>query len=287
MASFTVQVLIGLTSAMYLWLIAAGLALIFGVVRVLNAAHASLYMLGGYMGFTFYHLLGMDYGLALILSMISVGFIALFMERLFMRPLYGQPLEFQLLLTFAFVLVFDNVARMAWGTAFTLIKMPAGLAGNIYILDRPFPIHGLFTIGVGMALYFIMWFVISKTWWGRTIRAAASDREMASAVGVNVPALFSSTFMVAGMLAAFGGVLNLPMQVINASLGGEFIVPAFVVAVIGTLGNITGAFVAALIIGVVGAICTLYLPLYDVFIPYVIMAVVLIIRPGGLFGKPT
>jgi len=285
MENFLLQGLMGITSAMYLWMVAAGLALAFGVIGILNVAHGSFYMLGAFLLFTFYHLLGMNFALSLIIAIVSMGIIGALMERFFLRRIYDQPLEFQLILTFAFLLIFDGIARLIWGTAFTLVRVPKFLDGRISIMGSPFPLHSVFIICSGIGLFIAIWFVLGKTWWGKTIRAAASDREMANAVGINIRTLFTTAFAFAAMVAALGGALSLPATVVNPGLGGEIIIPAFVVTVVGTLGNMTGAFLGALIVGVAGAYSTYYVRPIELYAVYLIMAIILIVRPQGIFGQ--
>ena len=286
MDNFILQGLMGITSGMYLWMVAAGLALAFGVIGILNVAHGSFYMLGAFFLFTFYHLLGMNFGLSLILALASLAIVGALMERFFLRRVYNQPLEFQLILTFAFLLIFDGLARLIWGTAFTLVRVPNFLDGTVSIMGSPFPVHSVFIIFSGIALFIAISLGLGKTWWGKTIRAAASDREMANAIGINIRTLFTSSFAAAAAVAALGGALSLPATVVNPGLGGEIIIPAFVVTVVGTLGNMTGAFIGALIVGVAAPLLHILFPgHWGLYAVYLIMAIILIVRPQGLFGE--
>lgn len=285
MEAIILQGLNGLTAAMYIWLVAAGLTIAFGVLGVLNLAHGSLYMLGGFFAFTFFHLLGLNFALSIILAIIGVGICGFLMERFFLRPIYGEALEIQLILTFAFILILDNATRYIWGTAFTLPKMPSLLEGRVHIAGGTFAIYNLFIIATGVAVFAIVWLILDKTWWGKSVRAAASDREMANAVGINIRTLFSTAFIFAAMVAAVGGAVSIPVRVITSGIGGTIIVDAFIVLVIGSLGSLKGAFVAALIIGLVSAYCQLYIPGMQMFVPYLVMAIVLTIRPQGIFGE--
>jgi len=275
----------GLAAAMFIWLVAAGLTVAFGVLGILNLAHGSLYMLGGFFAFSFFHLLGMNFALSIILAIIGVGICGFLLERLFLRRVYGEALETQLILTFAFILILDNATRYIWGTAFTIPRMPSFLEGTIPIMSRAFPIYSVFIIIVGVAVFAVVWLILDKTWWGKTVRATASDREMANATGINIRTVCSLAFVFSAMIAAVGGAVSIPVRVITAGIGGSIIVPAFIVLVIGSLGSLKGAFVAALIIGLVGAYCQLYAPGIQIFVPYLIMAIVLMARPQGLFGE--
>lgn len=284
MTNVIYQGLIGIAAAMLLWLVAAGLTIAFGVCGILNIAHGALYMFGGYFLFTFYQLLGINFWLSLAFALISVAIIGLIMEVLFLRPIYKEPIEIQLVITFAFVWVFDDLAKLIWGPASKVVAMPNLFEGFVFILGRPFPRYSLFIICAGVAMAVIIWLLLDKTWWGKSIRASALDREMASALGINIRKLLSGAFMFAASIAGLGGALAVPLRVVGPGIGATIIVQAFVVTVIGGLGNLKGAFVGALIVGVVGSFCTLYIPVFEMFIIYAIMAIVLLIRPQGLFG---
>lgn len=285
MEALLFQMLAGITSGMFLWLIAAGLSIAFGVLGVLNLAQGSLYMLGGFFALTFFHYLGMNFTLSLILAMVSVGICGFLLERFFLRPIRREPLEHQLILTFAFILILDNVTRYIWGTAFIVPKMPSLLDGSIQIMGRGLPSFHVFIIALGVAVFVVLWLVLDKTWWGRTVRATTSDREMATAIGIDIRTIFATTFVLASAVAALGGAAGIPLKTINPGVGGRIIVDAFVVLVVGSLGSIPGAFVGALIIGVAGAYAQLYMPGIHLFVPYLIMAIVLTIRPQGIFGE--
>lgn len=285
MEALLFQGLTGLTAAMFIWLIAAGLTIAFGVIGILNMAHGSLYMLGGFFAFSFFHLQGMNFTLSIILAIIGVGICGFLLERFFLRRVYGEALEIQLILTFAFILILDNATRYIWGTAFTLPLMPNFLKGTIPIMSRAFPIYSIFILIVGVAVFAVVRLILDKTWWGKTVRATASDREMANATGINVRTVCSMAFIFAAMIAAVGGAVSIPVRVITSGIGGSIIIDAFIVMVIGSLGSLKGAFVAALIIGLVGAYSMLYFPGIHIFVPYLIMAIVLTVRPQGIFGE--
>jgi len=279
------QGLIGLSFSMYLWLLSAGLTLVFGVLGVLNFAHGSLFMLGAFAAFTFYGKLGINFFLSIVLSLISVGIVGAIFERFFLRKIYDIDLPYQLILTFGFILIFDDLVKMVWGGVAMIPPMPRFFEGNLSILNRPFPIYNLFIIFAGLAVALILWLLLEKTWWGRMIRASASDREMASAIGINIPILFTTVFVFSAMLAAIGGALGTPVRVVAPGIGTAMIVQAFVITVIGGLGNLKGAFVGALIVGILTSFGILLFPIFELFIIFVVMAVVLMVKPEGLFGK--
>lgn len=270
---------------MYLWLLAAGLTLVFGVLGVLNFAHGSLFMLGGYAAFTFYGQLGLNFWLSILLSLISVGVVGAILERFFIRRIYDLDHAYQLILTFGFILVFDDLVKIFWGGVAMIPPMPSYFEGTVSVFGRPYPYYNLFIILAGLTVALLLWLILEKTWWGRMIRAAASDREMTGAIGVNIPLLFTTVFVFAAALAALGGALGTPVRVVAPGIGAAMIIQAFVVTVIGGLGNLKGAFIGSLIVGVLTAFGTLLFPVFELFIIYAVMAVVLLIKPEGLFGK--
>lgn len=279
------QGLIGLSLAMYLWLLSAGLTLVFGVLGVLNFAHGSLFMLGAYFAFTFYGKLGWGFGISVMLSLVGVGLIGALMERFFFRRIYSLDIPYQLILTFGFILIFDDLVKMVWGGVAMIPPMPASLEGNLQILGRPFPVYNLFIILSGVAIALLLWVALERTWWGRKVRASAFDREMAGAIGVNIPTIFTTVFVFAAMLAALGGALGTPVRVVAPGIGTAMIIQAFVITVIGGLGNLKGAFVGALIVGVLTAYGILLFPVFELFIIFVVMGIVLMVKPEGLFAR--
>jgi branched-subunit amino acid ABC-type transport system permease component len=286
MQSIVHVVLAGLSAGMFIWLVASGLTLIFGVLGVLNFAHGSFYMLGAYVSFTLVKVLAPHFYLALLFGPLAVCLAGLVVERFFLRPVYRLELPYQLLLTFAFVLIFDNVVKLVWGGG--ALAPPAGLGplrGSVSILGRNFPIYSLFVIAVGPLVALALWAVLERTWIGRIVRAASSDREMASALGVRVPALFTGVFVFGTWLGGVGGALAVPyVGLLTPGMGESIIIEAFIVAVIGGLGSLKGAFVGALVIGILSAFGTRFFPTFDMFLTFILMAAVLLVRPRGLFG---
>jgi branched-subunit amino acid ABC-type transport system permease component len=278
------QGLVGLSVAMYLWLLAAGLTIVFGVLGVLNFAHGSLFMLGAYFAFTYYGLWGVNFWLAIALSLLSVGVVGYLMERLFLRHIYHLDHAFQLLLTFGFILIFDDAVKMIWGGVAKIPAMPSFFEGTLSAFGRPFPIYNIFIIGAGLLVAVVLWLLFEKTWWGKIVRASASDREMASAIGVNIPTIFTGVFVFGAMLGALGGALGTPVRVVAPGIGSAMIIQAFIITVIGGLGNLKGAFVGAVIVGIVSAYGILLFPVFELFLIFLIMAVVLMVKPQGLFG---
>ncbi len=285
MENFAFQGLIGLSLAMYLWLISAGLTIIFGVLKVVNFAHGSLFMVGAYLAYTFYGQLGLPFGLAVLLSLLGTGALGFVMERGFLRRIYQVDEAYQLLLTFGFILILDDAVKIIWGGVFKIPPIPAFLDGSWPVLGRAFPVYNAFVIAVGLLVAVLLWVMFDRTWWGRIVRATASDREMANAIGINVPWVFSAVFAFGAMLAALGGAIGIPVRVVAPGIGATMIIQAFIITVIGGLGNLKGAFISSLIVGVLSAYGTLFFPVFELFFIFVIMAVVLLVRPQGLFAR--
>jgi branched-subunit amino acid ABC-type transport system permease component len=243
-------------------------------------------MLGAYCSFTVLSRLGDNFWLGLMLGPLCVCVAGYVIERFFLRYVYQLELPYQLLLTFAFVLLFDDLVKIIWGAGSLGSPSVPGLAGSVSILGRNFPTYSLFIIIVGPLVALGLWALIEKTWYGRIIRAASSDREMASAIGVNVPVLFTAVFMFGTWLGAMGGGLAVPyIGLLTPGMGEAIIIDAFVVAVIGGLGSLKGAFLGALIIGLLSSFGTRFIPTFDMFLTFILMAVVLLWRPQGFFGE--
>jgi len=285
MENFAFQGLIGLSLAMYLWLISAGLTIIFGVLKVVNFAHGSLFMVGAYLAYTFYGQLGLPFGLAVLLSLLGTGALGFVMERWFLRRIYHVDEAYQLLLTFGFILILDDAVKIIWGGVFKIPPIPDFLDGSWPVLGRAFPVYNAFVIAVGLIVALLLWVMFDRTWWGRIVRATASDREMANAIGINVPRVFAAVFAFGAMLAALGGAIGIPVRVVAPGIGATMIIQAFIITVIGGLGNLKGAFISSLIVGVLSAYGTLFFPVFELFFIFVIMAVVLLVRPQGLFAR--
>jgi len=277
------QGLVGLSEAMYLWLVAAGLSLIFGVMRVLNFAHGSLYMLGAYFAWVTVRVTG-SFWLALLIGPAVVAGVGWVMEFGFLRRVYSAPEAFQLLLTFAFVLMFDDAVKLAFGPVYQSPPTPSALSGAFVLGRSILPTYHLFILCVGALVGLVLWFFLEKTSFGLVIRATAADREMARALGVRSSRLFTWVFMLGAALAGLGGALSMPVRAISPGMGEFIIIEAFVVVVLGGLGSLRGAFVGALLIGLLHAYGLLFMPVFELALGYLAMAAVLIVRPWGLFG---
>jgi branched-chain amino acid transport system permease protein len=298
LSAFLLQLLNGLAGASSLFLVAAGLSLIFGVTRIVNFAHGSFYMLGLYIAWSLVEQLGASlwFWPSLLLAAAAVGVLGALVELLVLRRIYRVPELFQLLATFALVLVFKDAALWLWGPEDLLGPRAPGLGGAVQILGQSFPTYDLFLILVGPLVLGGMWLLLHRTRWGTLVRAATQDREMLSALGVHQAWLFTSVFALGSMLAGLGGALQLPR--VPASLGLDIttIGDAFVVVVVGGMGSLTGAYLAALLIGIVKALCVglgtvrwlgleISFSSLTLVVEFLIMAVVLVVRPWGLLGR--
>ena len=284
-----VQCLNGLTQAMFLFLIASGLSLIFGVLGVLNFAHGSLYMLGAYLSYTIASLFvgsPAAFWVALVLGSIAVALVGGIIESAFLRPVYRREELDQLLVTYALVLIISDLVKLAWGAENRSGSSPALLAGSVDIAGRDFPTYNLFVLAVGPLVGLGLWLLLRRTQFGRLVRAAANDREMVGVVGVNVTGLFTGVFMLGAWLGGLGGGLAAPIGAIFPGMDVEIIVESFIVVVVGGMGSLGGTLLGALIIGQLNAFGILFFPRFAIVFVYILMAVVLVIRPWGLLGRP-
>jgi branched-chain amino acid transport system permease protein len=279
------QFLNGLAGASSRFLVAAGLSLIFGVSRIVNFAHGSLYMLGMYVAVWLAARIG--FWAAVPLAALAVAALGACIELLLLRRIYRAPELLQLLATFALVLVIRDFALWAWGPEDLLGPRAPGLAGAVQIAGQAFPQYDLLLILAGPSVFAVLHFVLARTRWGVLVRAATQDREMASALGVNQRWLFTGVFALGAALAGLGGALAIPREPASLGIDLALISDALVFVVGGGRGSIPGAFIAALIIGVIKAFCIgLGYSKLTLVVEFVVMAVVLILRPWGLLGRP-
>ncbi len=284
MGFYFAQFLTGLAGASSLFLVAAGLSIIFGVTRIVNFAHGSLFMLGAFIAYSASQRLG--FWLAIPIATLSVGAIGWAMERSVLSRLYGAPELFQLLATFGLVLIIQDAALWIWGPTDLLGPRAPGLAGAVRIFDQPIPQYDLFLIAVGLVVLAVIWWMFTRTRFGILVRAATEDRDMLQALGVRPQMLFQATFFIGAALAGLGGALEIPRQPANLLMDLNVIAEAFVVVVIGGMGSVAGAFLAALLIAELKAFGILIFPEITLIAAFAAMAVVLAVRPHGLFGKP-
>ncbi len=280
----------GLTTAMFLFLIASGLSLIFGVLRIINFAHGSLYMLGAYIAWHIVHyLVGnslVGFGIAVLLAASAVGLIGFFVERFLLRHVYKVAELYQLLFTYALVLIFGDVAKFIWGTQPVSVQRPALLSGYFDIAGVRMPHYDLMIVCIGFGIAYGFYVFLNRTSWGRIIRAAALDREMLGALGTNVSLLYTGMFVLAAFLAGLSGALVTPIKGVVPGMDIEIILDAFIVVVIGGLGSLWGTLLGSIIYGMVVSFGILIFPRFSIFAAFILMAAVLIIRPWGLLGRP-
>jgi branched-subunit amino acid ABC-type transport system permease component len=258
-------------------------------MRVINFAHGSFYMFGAYLAWQavqWLHPTGGGFWLAALLAAVGVAILGAVTERLFFRSLYGREELYQLLFTYALVLILGDAAKFLWGTDQLSVSTPPALAGSVQILGTTQPLYTLFIIAIGPAIAFALWLVLSRTSAGRMIRAAQMDREMLDALGANVATIYTLTFALSAFLAGLSGALVTPIQSIVPGMDVLIIVQAFIVVVIGGMGSLWGTFWGSVIYGQVLSFGILIFPGFSLFSVFALMAVILIVRPWGLFGRP-
>lgn len=286
MSFILVQILSGLTMATLLFLVASGLTLIFGVGNVFNFAHGSFYMLGAYLAYQAASVWHANFWIATIVAALGAGVAGMLAEWLFLRRIYGRTEEggFQILLTYSFILVIDDIVKLVWGTEYKSLLRPAGLTGSVQVFGVTTPTYNLAIIGIGLAVVVLAWLILSRTRPGKVARASALDREMLSAMGVNVPLTMTLVFGIATALGGFAGALAAPLRSVTPGAGIEVIIDSLIVVVIGGMGNFWGAWLGALILGEVMAFAVILVPEWAVVISYVVMVLTLIFKPEGLFA---
>lgn len=279
-----VNLLHGLSWGMLLFLTSTGLTTIFGVAGVLNFAHGALFMLGGYAAMQLGLWTG-SFWAGLVLAPAAVAALGGILERALLRPVYGRHVSFQLLLTFALLLVLEDGVRLVWGSGYHVVSPPALLAGTVAVAGYGFPVYRLFLVVLGPLLGVGLWAMFAFTRIGKVVRAAAADREMAMALGIHVPRLFTGVFAFGTALAALGGALAAAHQSVGPAMGERIIIESFIVVVVGGLGSFPGAFVGALSLGLLEAFGTQLFPRAQMAIPYLLLTAILLFRPRGLFGE--
>ncbi len=283
------QVISGLSIGMVFFLISIGLSMVFGTLRVLNLAHASFYMLGAYLSYTVTHYLGASsdmFWVALVLAPVGVAIFGGIVELLLFRPIYKADLLYQLVLTFGLILVISDIIKLLWGVQFYSIKIPSILDGHVKFMGVTLSFYHLFMIVMGPLVLGLSWMILHRTKLGRVVRAVTYNRDMASALGVNVSLVYTFVFMFASWLAGLGGTLMAPMSSIFLGMDVTVTIECFIIIVIGGFGSLGGAFLGAVVFGLANSLGLLVLPKLAIAFGFMIMAVILIVRPWGIMGKP-
>ena len=289
MSFVLLQALTGLAGASSLFLLSAGLTVIFGVTRVVNFAHGGLYMLGAYIGWTILSAMPPGIGffaIGVLATAAVVGALGAVMEMTLLRRIYRAPSLFQLLATFGALLIIEEACQRLWGPEDHSITRAMWMRGAVHLEGSLFPIYDLALIAAGPVVLGLLWLLFSRTRWGTLVRAATQDREMVSALGVDQRKLFTTVFALGAALAGLGGALALPDRSANLQMDLGAITDAFVVVVIGGLGSVPGAYLAAVLIAELQAFGIVLIPQATLVLAFVVMAIVLAVRPNGLLGKP-
>ena len=275
----------GLIVGALLFLVAAGLTLIFGVLGVINFAHGSFYMLGAYFALSAYRLSG-SFALSVVVAGLGVGLFGLLLERLFMRRVYNADVLMQLLVCYAFILILDDVVKIVWGPNFQSMGMPEAFqAPPLLIGGGVVPIFYIYLMAAAGFIALLLWAILSKTRIGKIVRAAAHNPSMTSALGLNTSLIYAGVFAFGGMLAGLAGGLAAPVRSMSPGMGFSILIESFIVTVIGGMGSVSGALVGALMIGLIRSFGSIGFPLFVEGTMFFAMAVILIVKPSGLLGK--
>jgi branched-chain amino acid transport system permease protein len=279
------QLSTGVLLGMLLFLVAAGLSLIFGVLGIVNFAHGAFYMLGAYMAYTVYGATE-SFTAALLAGTIGMAIFGVLFERFFISRIYGRDVLMQLLLCYAFVLILDDGVKIIWGGEYKLMGMPAAFARPpFFVGGAAFPAYYVFLIIVSSLVGLILWLGVTYTMFGKKVRAAAINPEMVSSLGINTKFLFAAVFAIGSSLTGLAGALAAPIRTLTPGMGLSILIESFIVTVIGGMGSIFGAFAAAILIGLTRSFGSLGFPLFVDGAMFMMMALVLILKPSGLFGR--
>jgi branched-chain amino acid transport system permease protein len=281
---YATQAVHGLVYGMLLFLVSSGLTLVFGMMGILNIAHAAFYMLGAYLAFTVVQVTG-SFWLSLVVAPILVAALGAVVERFLLRRTHAFGHAYELLLTFGLFFMLGEAIRWIWGNYPLQIPVPAGLGGSIPFMGGQYPVYRLFILGMSALICASMGLVLLRTRVGIVIRSAVSDAEMVSALGINTPLVSLGVFSVGSALAAVAGVIAAPFLQADPSMGAVILTDAFVVIVIGGFGSLLGALLASLMIGELQSFGILWFPQFALVFQFLLMAVVLITRPQGLLGE--
>lgn len=283
--AFLGQIMLGVVNGAFYAVLSLGLAIIFGIVKIVNFAHGAFFMAGAFLAFLIGRHFGIGYWPALIVAPLIVACAGIVIERLFLRRIYGLDPIYGLLLTFGMVLVIEGGFRIAFGSSGYPYPGPQELRGATNLGFMILPNYRIFVIVAALVVCAVTWFVIERTSVGAKLRAATEKADLTQALGVNVPLLLTLTYGAGVGLAAFAGVLAAPIQHVNPSMGSELVIIVFAIVVIGGLGSISGAVVTGLLLGVIEGLTKVFYAEGSTVIVFVVMALVLLLRPAGLFGR--
>jgi len=282
----------GLTYASWLFLVSAGLTFTYGVLRVLNLAHGNLYALGAYLGATLVlryaatgYVPALAYGLLFVAAVVVGVVVGPLIERVFLRRVYSRDEEVQLLLTFSISLILEDVVKLIWGVNPIFADMPYSYLGRVRLGGINYAWYPFLLTAIALAVGGILWLVVTRTRLGKVLAAVIADREVSLTLGINVPRVYTWAFTAGAVLAALGGALTAPMFSLAPGVGAEVLVTSFAVIAIGGLGSIGGAALGSIIVGLARSAAVYFFPELDLFAIYLIMALVLLFRPQGLFGE--
>ena len=278
------QILNGIALGMLLFLLAAGLSLMFGLMGIVNLAHGSYFMVGAYVGLSTLEITG-SFLLALLAASISGALLGFLTERYFMRRLYGLRHHEPILLTFALSLILCDLSLFLWTGTPRWVQTPPLLAFCVNIVDSPYPAYRLALILVGTIVFFALYCFQEKTRWGAMVRAGVDDKEMANGFGINIPMLFTMVFCLGAFLAGFGGFIGSPILGVHIGLDIEIIMLALAVVIVGGIGSLPGCLATCLLLGLADTFGKVLWPDFASLTIYVILVIVLLVRPSGLFGK--
>lgn len=283
-AGVILNLLNGLSYGMVLFLLASGLSIVLGLMGIWNLAHAALYMVGGYIGWTIAVQYGLNFWLAVLLGAITAGLIGLGIERGFLRRLYKQLNE-QVLLTFGFIYILTNLSLWVWTGRFRVPFTAPALAGSFIIGDITYPIVRFEIIIIGIIIAVGLWWLQDRTRVGAIIRAGMDDKEMTMGLGINLDRVSMFTFLFAAFIAGFAGVIGAQFLGVYSGLGLDMLLPALIVVIVGGMGTIQGALLGAILIGLIDAFGRALFPQFAMFTMYVVMMIILIVKPSGLIGR--
>ena len=283
-AFFLTQSANALSQAALLFFLGVGLTLIFGIMRIVNFAHGTFYMLGAFIGYSAARLTG-SFWVALVVAPVAVGVVGALFELGILRRLYRRDHSAFLMVTFGLTLIMGEAIRLIWGVNALEVPAPQALSGIVFILDEPFPIYRLFLVGAGIVVAIAIWQFLERTRLGLLIRATSQNAEMVHALGVDVNRIRSAIFGIGCGLAALGGVMAAPLVTASLAMAPNAIIDAFVIVIIGGMGSFLGSLIAAVLVAFVDVFGDYYFPDFALAAMYLLMLLVLVIRPGGLLGK--